>query len=63
MPATQFFIRRVGRLSSRSNFFSGDSSSSRSPSGISSDSGSGGVPRGGFGSFARAFTAHFSGGG
>jgi hypothetical protein len=52
-----------GGLSSRSNFFSGDSSSSRSPSGISSDSGSGGVPRGGFGSFARAFTAHFSGGG
>jgi hypothetical protein len=28
-----------------------------------SDSGSGGVTRGGFGSFARAFTSHFSGGG
>jgi hypothetical protein len=52
-----------GGSSSRSNFFSGDSSSGRSPSGTSSDSGSGGVTRGGFGSFARAFTAHFSGGG
>jgi hypothetical protein len=49
--------------SSRSNFFSSDSSSSRSPSGTLSDSGSGGVTRGGFGSFARAFTSHFSGGG
>jgi hypothetical protein len=54
---------RSGWSSSRSYFFSGDSSSSRSPSGTSSDSGSGGVTRGGFGSFARAFTAHFSGGG
>jgi hypothetical protein len=52
-----------GGSSSRSSFFSGDSSSSRSPSGTSSDSSSGGVTRGGFGSFARAFTAHFSGGG
>jgi hypothetical protein len=52
-----------GGSSSRSNFFSGDSSSSRSPSGTSSDSSAGGVTRGGFGSFARAFTAHFSGGG
>jgi hypothetical protein len=34
-----------------------------SPSGTLSDSGSGGVTRGGFGSFARAFTSHFSGGG
>ena len=49
--------------SSRSNFFSSDSSSSRSPSGTLSDSGSRGVTRGGFGSFARAFTSHFSGGG
>jgi hypothetical protein len=47
----------------RSNFFSSDSSSSRSPSGTLSDSGSRGVTRGGFGSFARAFTSHFSGGG
>ena len=52
-----------GGSSSRSNFFSSDSSSSRSPSGTLSDSGSGGVTRGGFGSFARAFTSHFSGGG
>jgi hypothetical protein len=44
---------------SRSSFFAGDSS--RSPSGTSSDSG--GVTRGGFGAFARAFSAHFSGGG
>jgi hypothetical protein len=47
--------------SSRSAFFSGDSSS-LSPSG-SSDAGSGTVTRGGFGSLARAFTASFSGGG
>jgi hypothetical protein len=39
---------------SRSNFFGGDSASARS-SGTSSDSGSGGVTRGGFGSFAHAF--------
>jgi hypothetical protein len=49
--------------SSRSGFFSGDTSSSRSSSGTSSDSGSGGVTRGGFGAFAHAFTSHFSGGG
>jgi hypothetical protein len=50
--------------SSRSSFFSGDSSSSRSPTGTSSsESGSGGVTRGGFGAFAHAFTSHFSGGG
>jgi hypothetical protein len=47
-----------GGWSSRSNFFGGDSTSSRSPSGAASDSG--GVTRGGFGSFARAFG--FSGG-
>jgi len=40
---------------SRSNFFGGDSASARSSSGTSSDSGSGGVTRGGFGSFASAF--------
>jgi hypothetical protein len=49
--------------SSRSSFFSGDSSSSKASSGTSSDSGSGHVTRGGFGSFALAFTSHFSGGG
>jgi hypothetical protein len=48
---------------SRNNFFSSDPSSSRSPSGTSSDSSSGGVTRGGFGSFAHAFASHFSGGG
>jgi hypothetical protein len=47
---------------SRSSFFSGDASSNRSSSGTSADSGSGGVTRGGFGGFARAFAAHFSGG-
>ncbi|HEX9586902.1 MAG TPA: hypothetical protein VGA15_04070 [Bradyrhizobium sp.] len=51
-----------GGSSSRSNFVSGDSSS-HSSSGTSSDSGSSGVTRGGFGSFAHAFTSHFSGGG
>jgi len=44
-------------------FFSSDSAPGRSASGTSSDSASGGVTRGGFGSFARAFTSHFSGGG
>ena len=51
-----------GGSSSRSNFFNGDSSS-HSSSGTSSDSGPSGVTRGGFGSFAHAFTSHFSGGG
>jgi hypothetical protein len=50
--------------SSRSSFFSGDSSSGGSSKGVSSsDAGSAGVTRGGFGSFAHAFTSHFSGGG
>src|SRR3981189_3646248 len=44
---------------SRSNFLSGDSSTARASSGTSSDSGSGHVTRGGFGSFAQAFTSHF----
>jgi hypothetical protein len=48
---------------SRSSFYGGDSSSSRSASGAVSEAGSGGVTRGGFGSFAHAFTSHFSGGG
>ena len=48
-----------GGSSSRSNFFSGDSSS-HSSSGTSSDSGSGGVTRGGFGSFEIFFDVHFS---
>jgi hypothetical protein len=52
-----------GGSSSRSSFFSSDSAPGRSASGTSSDSASGGVTRGGFGSFARAFTSHFSGGG
>jgi hypothetical protein len=47
---------------SRTNFFSSDSSSGHSSSGGSSDSGAGGVTRGGFGSFARAFSGHFSSG-
>jgi hypothetical protein len=48
---------------SRSNFFGGDASSNRSSSGTSGESGSGEATRGGFGSFARSFAAHFSGGG
>jgi hypothetical protein len=53
-----------GGWSSRASFFGGDSSSSRSPAGsASSESGSGGVTRGGFGLFAHAIGAHFSGGG
>jgi hypothetical protein len=49
--------------SSRSSFFSGDSASGGSKGVSSSDAGSGSVTRGGFGSFAHAFTSHFSGGG
>jgi hypothetical protein len=48
-----------GATSSRSSFFSGDSSSSHSAAGTS-DAGSGGATRGGFGSFGHAFG--FSGG-
>jgi hypothetical protein len=49
---------------SRTSFFSSDSSSSsHGSSGTSSDSGSGGVTRGGFGSFAHAIAGHFSRGG
>ena len=44
-----------GGSSSRSSFFSSDSSS-HSSSGTSSDSGSGGVSRGGFGSFGHGFS-------
>jgi hypothetical protein len=49
--------------SSRSSFFGGDTSSGHSSPGTASDSGSGGITRGGFGGFAHAFTSHFSGGG
>jgi hypothetical protein len=52
-----------GSWSSRSSFFSSDIGSSHASSGSPSDSGSGGVTRGGFGPFARAFSAHFSFGG
>jgi hypothetical protein len=51
-----------GGGSSRSSFYSGDSASSHASSGAS-DSGSGGVTRGGFGSFAHSFASHFSFGG
>ncbi|HLX15128.1 MAG TPA: hypothetical protein VKS24_07985 [Bradyrhizobium sp.] len=46
---------------SRGSFFSAGPSSNQSSSGSSSESGSGQVTRGGFGGFARAFAAHFSG--
>ncbi len=51
-----------GGGSSRYGFYGGDSSANKSASGTS-PSGSGTVTRGGFGSFAHAFTSHFSGGG
>ena len=47
------------RIGSRAGFFSSESSSSHSATGGSD---SGGVQRGGFGSFAHAFAGHFSGG-
>ena len=54
----QFGFDRSG-WSSRSSYYGGsDSSSSHS----SSESGSGSVTRGGFGGFAHAISAHFSGG-
>jgi hypothetical protein len=43
------------RSSSRFSFFGSDTSSGRSSAATSTDSGSGSVTRGGFGSFARAF--------
>jgi hypothetical protein len=53
-----------GGGSSRYGFYGGDSTANKSASGTSpSGSGSGSVTRGGFGSFAHAFTSHFSGGG
>jgi hypothetical protein len=50
-----------GRSWSRVSFFGSDTSPGRSASATSTDSGSGSVTRGGFGSFARAFG--FSGSG
>lgn len=50
-----------GTWSTRSYFF-GDASSNGASSGTSAASGSSEVSRGGFGGFARAFAAHFSGG-
>jgi hypothetical protein len=52
-----------GGWSSRLGFFSSGTGSDHASSGGSPDSGSGNVTRGGFGSFARAFSAHFSVGG
>jgi hypothetical protein len=53
-----------GGGSSRYGFYGGDSAANKSASGTSpSGSGTGNVTRGGFGSFAQAFTSHFSGGG
>jgi hypothetical protein len=53
-----------GGGSSRYGFYGADSTASKSASGTSpSGAGSGSVTRGGFGSFAQAFTSHFSGGG
>ena len=52
-----------GGSSSRSSFFSSDDSSGRQSSANPSEPASGKVTRGGFGGFAHAFAAHFSGGG
>jgi hypothetical protein len=51
-----------GGGSSRYGFYGGDSTANKSAPGTSPAS-SGTVTRGGFGSFAHAFTSHFSGGG
>ena len=50
-----------GGGSSRSSFFGGDESTTRQAN--PSEPASGKVTRGGFGGFAHAFAAHFSGGG
>lgn len=52
-----------GGWGSRRSLFGGDEAANRAPSADVSDAGSGNVTRGGFGRFARAFTAHFSFGG
>jgi hypothetical protein len=52
-----------GGSSSRSNYYGGNSSSGSSSSTTTHDTGSHGVQRGGFGSFAHSFSSHFSGGG
>jgi hypothetical protein len=52
-----------GGSASRRGLFSDDSASSRSPSATAPEANSGGVTRGGFGSFARSMAAHFSIGG
>ena len=52
-----------GYWSRRSSFFGGDAASGSSSSGTATESGSAGVTRGGFGSFARSFASHFSFGG
>jgi hypothetical protein len=52
-----------GGSSSRSNFFSSSDSASSHASSGATDAGSGGVTRGGFGSFAHSFGSHFSFGG
>jgi hypothetical protein len=52
-----------GGSSWRSGFYGGDSGSNHAASGASSDGAAGHVTRGGFGSFAHAISAHFSGGG
>jgi hypothetical protein len=51
----------VGGMWSRGYFFGGDPSSNRPSSATSSESGSTETTRGGFGGFARAIAAHFSG--
>ena len=50
-----------GSGGSRYSYYSGGSSGS-TPSGTTTDAGSGGVKRGGFGSFAHSFSSHFSSG-
>jgi hypothetical protein len=52
-----------GGGSSRYGFTSADTTANKSASGASPSSSGSGVTRGGFGSFAHAFTSHFSGGG
>jgi hypothetical protein len=52
-----------GSSSLRSSFFASDDLSGRQSSANSSEPASGKVTRGGFGGFAHAFAAHFSGGG
>jgi hypothetical protein len=54
--------RGSGGIWSRVGLFGDNAATGRSASGVAADPGAGGTTRGGFGSFARAFAFHMTGG-